>query len=95
MLVSDHGDMLGNHNLWAKPPMFEWSARIPMILMPTADCDRYNRFITGNRLAELRDVMPTLLELCDHTDMVVGDRWRGIRWHRDEVGVIISTACTI
>ena len=65
MLVSDHGDMLGNHNLWAKPPMFEWSARIPMILMPTADCARVGHHRRDDRLAELRDVMPTLLDLCD------------------------------
>ena len=65
MLVSDHGDMLGNHNLWAKPPMFEWSAKIPMILVPTADYDRVDHHTRDDRLVELRDVMPTLLDLCD------------------------------
>ena len=64
MLVSDHGDMLGNHNLWSKPPMLEWSARIPMILVPTSHCDRVGHHRVDDRLAELRDVMPTLLDLC-------------------------------
>ena len=64
MLVSDHGDMLGNHNLWAKPPMYEWSAGIPMILIPTADDDRIGHHRVDDRLVELRDVMPTLLDLC-------------------------------
>jgi len=65
MFVSDHGDMLGNHNLWCKPPMFEWSAKISMILIPTAGYDRVSHHKVDNRLVCLRDVMPTLLELCD------------------------------
>jgi arylsulfatase A-like enzyme len=64
MFTSDHGDMLGHHGLWAKPPMFEWSAKIPMILMPTAAYDRSGHDQRDDRLAELRDVMPTLLDLC-------------------------------
>ena len=64
MFVSDHGDMLGNHNLWAKPPLLEGSARIPMILIPTADNSEVGHHRTDHRLAELRDVMPTLLDLC-------------------------------
>ena len=64
MLVCDHGDMLGNHGFWAKPPMFEWSAKIPMVLVPTAGCDRLGHHQRDDRLAELRDVMPTLLDLC-------------------------------
>lgn len=64
IFTCDHGDMLGNHNLWCKPPMFEWSAKIPMILMPPADYERSGHHRTDNRLVCLRDVMPTLLELC-------------------------------
>ncbi len=65
MFTSDHGDMLGNHNLWCKPPMFEGSAKIPMILVPTADYRRSGHHRTDARLTCLRDVMPTLLDLCD------------------------------
>jgi arylsulfatase A-like enzyme len=65
MVVSDHGDMLGNHRFWAKPPMFEWSAKIPMILVPTASYDRVGHRQQDDRLAALRDVAPTLLDLCD------------------------------
>jgi len=64
MFTSDHGDMLGNHNLWAKPPMYEWSAKIPMILVPTADYERVGHHQVDDRFAALRDVMPTLLDLC-------------------------------
>ena len=64
MFIGDHGDMLGNHNLWCKPPMHEWSARVPMILEPTAAYDRIGHHQRDDRLAALRDVMPTLLDLC-------------------------------
>ena len=64
MFVSDHGDMLGNHNIWAKSNMHEGSARIPMILIPTADNSEVGHHRTDNRLSELRDVIPTLLDLC-------------------------------
>lgn len=63
MFTSDHGDMLGNHNLWAKPTMHEWSSRVPMILMPTANYDRLGHHQVDDRLVALRDVMPTLLDL--------------------------------
>jgi len=64
MFTSDHGDMLGNHGLWAKPPMFEWAANVPLILSPLPGDERvgYNR--VDDRLACQRDIMPTLLELC-------------------------------
>jgi arylsulfatase A-like enzyme len=64
MFTSDHGDMLGHHNLWAKPPMYEWSAKIPFILVPTAGDDTIGHHQTNDRLVCLRDVMPTLLEMC-------------------------------
>jgi arylsulfatase A-like enzyme len=64
LLTCDHGDMLGNHGIWAKPPMFEWSTKIPMILIPTADYARVGHHQVDDRLASLHDVMPTLLDLC-------------------------------
>lgn len=61
MFTSDHGDMLGNHNMWAKQTFFEGSAKIPMIVSgrpedPNLVCGR-----TDDRLVGLQDVMPTLL----------------------------------
>jgi len=64
LFTGDHGDMLGNHGLWAKPPMYEWSAKIPFILVPPADDRRLGHHRTDERLVCLRDVMPTLLDLC-------------------------------
>lgn len=66
MLTCDHGDMLGHHNLFCKPPMFEFSAKIPMIFSPAPKhLEPQRNWNVDERLAELRDVMPTLLNLCD------------------------------
>ena len=60
----DHGDMLGNHNLYAKTVFYEDSAKIPFIIMPTADYDRMGHHQVDDRLVTLADVMPTLLDMC-------------------------------
>ena len=62
--TSDHGDMLGNHGLFAKSVMYENSAKIPMVLMPPADRDDLGRNVHDNRLAVQADVFPTLADIC-------------------------------
>ncbi len=44
--------------------MNEKSARIPLIIVPAAGDERFRPGSRDRRLAELRDVMPTLLDLC-------------------------------
>lgn len=63
MFTSDHGDMLGNHGMWAKQTFYECSSNVPMIVVPQAgDTDvGFNR--ADDRLTGLQDVMPTLLGL--------------------------------
>lgn len=64
--TSDHGDMLGNHRLWAKHVMYEDSACVPMILVGTDEQKRNGRVghhRVDTRLVGLADVMPTLLDL--------------------------------
>jgi len=63
-VTGDHGDMLGNHRIWAKGVFYEDSARIPLILNGVAGDERVGHHRTDHRLAALCDVMPTLLELC-------------------------------
>ena len=63
--TSDHGDMLGNHGLFAKSVMYENSAKIPMVLMPPADRDDLGRNVHDDRLAVQADVFPTLADICD------------------------------
>lgn len=75
IFTSDHGDHLGNHNIYGKATFFEDSAHIPMILMPpAAQYDRTGHRQVDDRLVELRDVMPTLLDMAgvDAPDTVEG-----------------------
>lgn len=59
--VADHGEMLGEHHLFRKGFPYEGSARIPFLLKGPAGSG-----IRGNavhdRVVELRDVLPTLLD---------------------------------
>ena len=64
MFTSDHGDMLGNHNLWAKQTFYEWSSGVPMVVMGTRNCRKTGFNRTDDRIVCLKDVMPTLLDLC-------------------------------
>ena len=63
LFTGDHGDMLGNHRQFAKGIFYEDSAKIPMILMPATGDRRVGHHRVDDRLAELCDVMPTLLDL--------------------------------
>ena len=63
MFLADHGDMLGDHGLWAKRLFYEGSARVPMILVPLPGDTEVKCGGTDNRLVGLQDVMPTLLGL--------------------------------
>lgn len=61
--TSDHGDMLGDHRMWAKRLFYEGSANIPMILLGVEGDERVGFNRTDDRLVGWRDVMPTLLDL--------------------------------
>lgn len=64
--TADHGDMLGNHQFWAKHWMYEDSARVPLIIAGTQrQCDdgTVGHHRVADRLVGLADVMPTLLNL--------------------------------
>ena len=65
LFTSDHGDMLGNHGLYAKCTFYEDSAKVPFILLPAAGDSRLETGCPDDRLVELCDVMPTLLDLAD------------------------------
>ncbi|MCJ7873438.1 sulfatase-like hydrolase/transferase [Phaeobacter sp. J2-8] len=65
MFTSDHGDMLGNHDMAAKRIFYESSANIPMILSPNKGNPKVTEGVVDDRLVGFADVMPTLLDLCD------------------------------
>ncbi|MBT4888882.1 MAG: sulfatase-like hydrolase/transferase, partial [Rhodospirillales bacterium] len=59
MVISDHGDMLGERGLWYKMVFFEYASRIPMIISAP---ERFSKQrISSN--ASLLDLLPTLIDL--------------------------------
>lgn len=62
LFTADHGDMLGNHQYWAKDMMNEDSACVPLILSGGPVHARTGNHQVDPRLVALADVMPTLLD---------------------------------
>jgi len=65
IFTSDHGDMTGDHGLFAKSVFFEGSAHIPMIVRPPVKSWQPGS-MQGKRcdtLITLADVMPTILDI--------------------------------
>jgi arylsulfatase A-like enzyme len=62
VVTSDHGDMQGDHNLWRKTYAYEGSTRIPFLVAPPAPHGRPAQSV-AEKVVELRDVMPTVLEI--------------------------------
>lgn len=61
VFTSDHGEMLGEHGIWAKHKFYESSARVPLFIRWPA---QYRpRRITSN--VNLCDLYATLCQLCD------------------------------
>lgn len=61
IFISDHGDMLGDHNLWRKTYAYEGSTKIPFIVCPPFKEGKSERHL-ADEVVELRDIMPTILE---------------------------------
>ena len=59
MLVSDHGDMLGERGLWYKMSFNDWSNRIPLVVWQPS---RFEPRRVPQAVAQV-DVLPTLVEL--------------------------------
>ncbi|MGF1453647.1 MAG: sulfatase-like hydrolase/transferase [Opitutales bacterium] len=66
IFTSDHGEMLGDHHLGAKGIFFEGSAHVPMLVRPPgASWEPSSRAgETCDRLVQLADLMPTILNTC-------------------------------
>jgi arylsulfatase len=74
IFLADHGDMLGDHDLWRKTYAYEGSAHVPMLLRWPKSMGMDNqRDKTLSQPTELRDVLPTFLDVAgasipDHLD---------------------------
>ena len=63
VFTSDHGDMLFDHNMVAKRCFYENASCVPLILSGKP-MEKY-RGTVEKKLAQLGDIMPTLLDLCE------------------------------
>lgn len=78
LFSADHGEMLGQHGLWAKRLYYEGSANVPMLLVGPKGGERVPAGRTDSRLTGLQDMFPTLVDLaglpcpdsCDGISMV-------------------------
>ena len=62
LFTSDHGEMLGDHNLFRKTFAYEGSARVPLFARAPASWE-YPREVVSSAPVGLQDVMPTLLDV--------------------------------
>lgn len=66
LFTSDHGDMLGDQNLWRKSYAYDQSAHIPMMMRWPDGLLSGKRGQVIAQPVELRDVLPTLLDAANH-----------------------------
>ena len=64
LFVSDHGDLLYDHGMVRKSLPFEGCAGIPLFLRLPRSMRGGREGIIDRRLAELRDIFPTICEVC-------------------------------
>ncbi len=64
VFVSDHGEMMGDHDFYRKSVPYEGSARVPFVVVPAPRfAPDARRGTVSDALVELRDVMPTVLDM--------------------------------
>jgi arylsulfatase A-like enzyme len=62
VFASDHGEMLGDHNMWNKAMGYEGSARIPLIMRFPKSWEMPTQQVCSS-VVELRDFLPTICEI--------------------------------
>ncbi|QNN83474.1 arylsulfatase [Brachybacterium sp. Z12] len=90
VFVSDHGDMMGDHDMYRKSVGYEGSARVPLVMhVPPRWREGWGGPGEVGAIAELRDLMPTLLGLAgvdvpegvDGVDLGAASRGEQVREH--------------
>ncbi|MDP6126161.1 MAG: sulfatase-like hydrolase/transferase, partial [Candidatus Latescibacteria bacterium] len=73
LFTSDHGEMLGDHNMFRKTFAYEGSARVPFIARAPKDMKMQNGVVTSCPIG-IQDVMPTFLDVAglDIPDSITG-----------------------
>ncbi|WP_447411367.1 arylsulfatase [Clostridium perfringens] len=62
LFVSDHGDMMGDHNWFRKGIPYEGSTRVPFFIYDPGNLLKGKKGKVFDEVLELRDIMPTLLD---------------------------------
>lgn len=62
LFASDHGELLGDHNLYRKSLPYEGSVKVPLIISDPGGRLGFEKNKKADQVAELRDIMPTLLD---------------------------------
>ena len=73
--TSDHGDMMGDHGLFQKGPMYDGSTRVPLLVrFPGTDSEQRRVYEPISQI----DLLPTLLDLMDQPipQGLHGQSWR-------------------
>lgn len=65
LFTSDHGDMMGDHQMFRKGLPYEGSAHVPLILKDPTGKLNLNSGSTVDAPVDLMDIMPTLLEAAE------------------------------
>lgn len=65
LFVSDHGDMMGDHNWFRKGIPYEGSARVPFFIYDPGNLLKGKKGKVFDEVLELRDIMPTLLDFAN------------------------------
>lgn len=87
VLHADHGELIGEHILWGhNESVYEEVAHVPLIVsVPGIPAAR-----VANRVGQLVDLAPTLLELAGRQDLVP-PTWQGVSLLRDSPGRLAVT----
>ncbi len=62
VFTADHGEMLGDHNLWRKTYAYDASARVPFLVRPPSRYEARRNALCDAPVG-LEDIMPTLLAM--------------------------------
>lgn len=89
--TSDHGEMMGDHDFYRKAVGYEGSARVPFIVAPAPSDKKALRGQVVDEVVELRDLMPTLLDLAGLDIPESCDGKSLARFLRDDAGAAASS----
>ena len=80
VVVSDHGEMLGDHHMYRKTYPYESSARIPFLIKAPSAWNLPVETVCKSPVG-LQDVMPTILSAAGVRTLLFSTMYRYVRMH--------------